>query len=519
MSSFLVILPTEEDARRVYRQSGRGCWSLALPLVLEKYGHLGFALRGPSALEEPEILERFRCILIADLPQEVWRAEAVERLLASGAEVLIEAPIPPALAAALSIRVKPAKPEVTVTVTNEALATAARRFGADAGGTLAAGRSRGIDRDSQLDWEALPEVPITPQQADAWRAVGWRSECWDLPSEVEVLAEWSRSEQGRRYPAVVRARTFTLCSFGLLTHLGQSHTSEPSTGGEWRTSRRVTGLEVLLMGLLDQMHDRAKLAMARVLPWPAEAEWVLSVRHDFDRGLGLSNVERLLAGHADAGTSATWYWRARHLKSTLPGRIGKRKAWHGAASRTARLVAERSGHEVAHHTERLWLNAAKEQATIEAAIARPIKGTSAHGDPGCFRYQGAPNVMWAERQGLLYTELIQHAHSHPHRFAALRRDGTIAPLEVICLPHHESFDLSTKQGHTNREAVESAVPRYRDLGGMLQLMNHPDLHPDELFDVLRAFPKERRLDWTAAEAADWWDANTCEFPPRAGSCR
>jgi hypothetical protein len=258
------------------------------------------------------------------------------------------------------------------------------------------------------------------------------------------------------------------------------------------------------MALIDGMHERAGLAVARVLPWPKGANWVLNVRHDFDRPLDPSTVERVLAGHTRAGTSGTWYWRSRYLQSSLPGPIGAWRARRASGVRAVRLVAERAGQEVAHHTERLWSGADREQATIEAAIGRRMRGTSAHGDPTCFRYQGAPNILWAEQRGLLYTELIQHAHAHPHRFAALRPDGTIAPLRVICLPHHESFDLSMTQGHTNRGAIEAAVPRFQGLGGMLQVMNHPDLHPDEVFDMLCAIPTDRRLDWTAAEAATWW---------------
>ena len=361
-----------------------------------------------------------------------------------------------------------------------------------------------VDRDSRLDWEALHEVPITHEQARAWRAVGWQTECWQLPPDAHTVAEWSRSREGRRYPAVVQLARLTLCSFGLLTYLGQTHTSEPTEGGEWRTSARSTGLEVLLMALIDEMHVRARLAVARVLPWPKGAEWVLNVRHDFDRALDPATVEKVLAGHGRAGTSATWYWRSRHLESGLPGPIGTWRARRAGGVRTVRMVAERAGQEVAHHTERPWAGADREQMTIESAIGRPVRGTSAHGDPTCFRYQGAPNILWAEQQSLLYTELIQHAHAHPHRFAAMRPDGAIAPLEVICLPHHESFDLSMTQGHTNRGAIEVAVPRFRGLGGMLQVMNHPDLHPDELFDMLCAVPTEMRLDWTAAEAAAWW---------------
>ena len=70
---------------------------------------------------------------------------------------------------------------------------------------------------------------------------------------------------------------------------------------------------------------------------------------------------------------------------------------------------------------------------------RAILGASAHGAADCFRYQGAPNVLWAESLGLAYTELISHPHSC--RTVSRRSKPTArSVLDVICLPHHVSFD-------------------------------------------------------------------------------
>ena len=133
-----------------------------------------------------------------------------------------------------------------------------------------------------------------------------------------------------------------------------------------------------------------------------------------------------------------------------------------------------------------------------------MSGTSAHGDPTCFRFQGAPNILWAEERGMRYTELIQQAHFHPHRFAALRPDGTIGPTRVLCLPHHESFDLSMVDGDTGDRQVLAAAERYRVLGGFMQVMNHPDINGSALFAFLKSLPKAGRYNCTAAEASDWW---------------
>jgi hypothetical protein len=200
------------------------------------------------------------------------------------------------------------------------------------------------------------------------------------------------------------------------------------------------------------------------------------------------SLRRLLRRYDRLGVAATWYWRPLHENS-----------------RTIRLVASRPGQEIALHTERVWAPGGElERPRVEAAGGGRLAGTSAHGALDCFRFQGAPNVLWAARQGFRYTEVIQHAHSHPYRFAQLRPDGTIAALDVICLPHHESFDRTSREGDTHADRLHAVVPSWVRAGGMFQLMSHPDINRDALVRFLEEMPRAGRADWTAGRACDWW---------------
>ena len=172
----------------------------------------------------------------------------------------------------------------------------------------------------------------------------------------------------------------------------------------------------------------------RIMPWPEGAEWALNVRHDFDRAQSRGQVKRVLAAHAAAGTAATWYWRSRHVKARAAVDRLRSRGSDGAA--VARPVAA-PRQEVTLHTELPWSRRRGERRAIERATGKPALGTSAHGAPDCFRWQGAPNVLWADRHGFDYTEFISHAHLHPHRFAALRSDGTIEPAPRDLPPHHD----------------------------------------------------------------------------------
>lgn len=501
-TSILLISGGADFAREVYECEGRADWGQAMPLVLEKLGYLGLETAGPEALADPRTWQRHAAILAPRLPAGAWTAGAVGLAGSGRAQLLVELP-PRELHDRLGILVaEPAAREGVVTATDPELAAAVAAVSTLSNAYLQPPRSRPVQRADGLGWGDLA-VPIDAEQAERWRALGWDAERWSLSAEAQVLAEWRDAAGGERRPALVRRGPLLACSFSLFGFLGQQTTIQPFAGAEHLIWPRPFALEALLAALLDDMHRRARVPRPRIMPWPEGAEWALNVRHDFDRAQSRGQVGRVLAAHAAAGTAATWYWRARHVDG--PRSAADRVRSRGSAgAAVARTVAAAPRQEVALHTELLWLAAERERRVLEAATGRPALGTSAHGDPNCFRWQGAPNVLWAERQGFGYTEFISHSHLHPHRFAALRADGTIEPSRTICLPHHESLDRSTKPGDANVDGVLAAAEAYRRAGGLMQVLNHPDLNLEQLEEVLRRLPRAGRLDWTAAEAADWW---------------
>jgi hypothetical protein len=229
----------------------------------------------------------------------------------------------------------------------------------------------------------------------------------------------------------------------------------------------------------------------------------MHIRHDVDRAPKPRTLRAAVARHHRSGTCATWYWRTRHLKL----RRGSPVAGH-EGNQALRVVADADCHEVALHTEALWQRPGdtRERETLETVLGERILGSSAHGDPACFRFQGAPNLIWAEQQRLLYTEMISHAHSHPHRAALLCRDGRIELTHTVCLPHHASFDRSMKSGDALPEQVRAEADRICSRAGLLQILSHPDINLDELFELLASLPREGRWDIPAWGAMQWWTA-------------
>ena len=103
--------------------------------------------------------------------------------------------------------------------------------------------------------------------------------------------------------------------------------------------------------------------------------------------------------------------------------------------------------------------------------------------------------------------MISHPHSLPHRFPALEADGSIRVLDVICLPHHVSFDRSSVEGQTLEPDAAAAIARGAEKGAFVQVLNHPDINLDRLFVVLGHRREPGRADWTAAQAVEWWRAS------------
>jgi hypothetical protein len=491
-----------ESARSVYRSEHRGYWSAALELVLEKHGLLDVAVAGPEVLLEADVFDRAAVTLVARQTANVWTPEVAERARAARGGVIVEGPLAAPVAGTLGVERRGAHGEEgSVAIMHHTLRSAAKRYSELAGGRVGRGSSRPVEHDRQLDWTAL-HVPIDLQQADAWRAPGWDAERWEqVRPDSRRLADWLTPNRSERTPAIVVRDGLVGCCFGLFAFLGQSHTAEPFTGMEFRSWPTTEGTEAILLGIIDLLHARGGFSRARLLPWPEGVNWVLNVRHDMDRAPTPAAAADLVHRHASAGTAATFYWRARHLRA----RRGRGAARH-QGNKALRLIAAEGAHEVALHTERPWAGGRQELEVVSTIANRAILGTSAHGAADCFRYQGAPNVLWAESLGLAYTELISHPHSLPHRFPALEADGSIRVLDVICLPHHVSFERSSVEGQTLEPEAAAAIARGASTGAFVQVLNHPDINLDRLFVVLGQRRDPGRADWTAARVVKWWRA-------------
>ena len=522
VTALLHVHPGDGAARSAFDRERRVAWATALPVVLEKHGYLDVA--SCAAEDAPAAIASGApaVVVVTRLAPEQWTDELVATLLAGPFAVLCERP-PAALHAALGIATAaPAPHEGRLVACAPGFERAVRERAGAAAAKIAGPISHPVPIDPALLWPATG-APIAPDRAAAWNAPGWSAERWSVDAATTVLAEW-QSGAGGASAAVVRRGRMAATAVELLAYLAQAHSGAPYDGPEHRNWPRTLAAEAMLLELIDSLHAAAGASRVRVLPWPRDVRWALNVRHDVDRLPARGDLRRLLARHDAAATRATLYVRPRHLtadRAFLARAAVRRLLGHGAGepprrpggapylgpgapARALRSTLASLGHELALHSEGVWDGGDAEVDAFAAAFGRPPAGSCSHGAPDCFRFQGAPNVLWADAAGLDYTELILHTHLQPHRFPALAADGTITVLRTLCLPHHESFDRPGSAPPTGAEAILGRIDLWRRAGGLLQVMSHPDLNRDELFDFLAQIPREGRLDTTAAAAADWW---------------
>lgn len=505
MARTLFVHAGDEHARERYDHDGIPYWSRAFPTVLEQHGFLDVDVFDDAILDDTEVFERYAVIVFAPLPEARWTPALVDRVLASPAQIYLDGGGPTAIRTHLGIEEATPSPATGRLRGLAELRALAEPYGVAPEAHVGGCTSREIPRDPALDWSLFAELGLDEKRAEAWRAVTWSAEVWRTDTSTDVLAEWLPEGATAWSPAIVRRGHITASSLQIVEYSARWHTSQPFLSGEFRSCSGSVGAEILLLALVDALHMAARTPRVRVLPWPEGAGWVLNVRHDFDRWLTLAQVSDVVEMHRQAGSSATWYWRVSHLRQP---KLGGRLGWFGdhAGNKIARFVAQQPRHEVALHTERLWAAPeGGELRLLEAATGQRPRGTTAHGGgAGYFRFQGAPNILWAHRYGLEYTELIERAHMHPHRFVTLSESGLVETLPIICLPKHLSLDRSVKAEEHLRDEVIAAASGWQRAGGLLQVMNHPDVHQVELREVLHALPRKGRLDMTAAEATNWW---------------
>ncbi len=488
-----IIVETPDGQKRQYAM-GRACWSAGFPVVLEKQGFISFDELYPEALDDPKTLEKYHVLIVTRLQDSTWTNSRIKNIYECNRQCFLEGPLPrPVLEPLGILGYKPIWYDGIIRVLDEHVRRLGAAYGISVGGRLT-GEVRTVfsRRPDGYEWGLAEECLIDKRRATIWGQTPFEFAPWRIRDEEaapDVVAVIEADKAGRgTQPAIVRQGAVTASCFDVLGLLVWHHTAEPLSVNEHRAPPSVPGLEGMVFGIIDDMFRRGEANRARIKPWPRGIDWVLNVRHDFDREISATRTAEVLAVHQRHGTVATWYWRGIHAKcAALP------------------LVSAATGHEIGFHTERLWFGGANDLKDVQEVVEKPIVGATAHGGHTSFRFQGAPNIEWLLQQNMQYSELPTRQQFLPHFFVNLLPDGGIGKSEMLCLPLHVTIDTTLRpDGKCDVDGVVARIRPIKAAHGFVQIMNHPDMNLEALDQVLDLCHGDANLKWTAADVTNWW---------------
>lgn len=343
------------------------------------------------------------------------------------------------------------------------------------------------------------EIPHAGEAATATMSAVQRA-VWDRPPErcqsfEGASGAWvplARFADGA--PAVVRRGDCVVTGAPVLAWATHYHTIGPQeeSYGDG-AALGFMAVEELLFLLLDDLAKRARRPVPRIAPWPWSKRYSLTVRHDVDRIPDAETFERLMSLHVGEGLGVSWYW----LPWRLDGEQMRRQA--------------EAGHEIALHSVRTGEKRWEIEQVACAADGRPrfpVTGEAFHGTAADF-WVGAPSVEASVASGLRYTEYAPNMFQFPYAaFPVLTADGAVGRVRGgVGLTQNASADSSGFAAAGPKSSLvgnPDFVQEWIGRGHPVVIVNHPDLNFDRLREIVLSFPEDGRLDWTAAQVADWW---------------
>lgn len=335
-----------------------------------------------------------------------------------------------------------------------------------------------------IRWPLTAPVPTQHARAMPRRAVNIDGDqnplpphpaCYALPAESgDVLV---CSTDG--LPLVVQKGRQIMLGLPLISLLARHLTAPSMDSDTYLFSEPVHHLAVLLAQLVARIMPEGA---CRVAPWPDDARGVFAIRHDYDRPTNLVEVVQREARRRIPPTV--------HVLADQP-----------PTSEELQAIREASG-EVALHGR--WLDALDaEYRSIQQLVLETSIGHSAHGGREADGWRGLQNLLAAHRAQAEYTELLSEMHLWPHRIPDMSGPPGAA-LHPLAMPHHLSFDVNMREHAGDRLSREAAAIFANR--GLFTLMNHPDIHVDEMLQFVDEHVPADALRMTLRDVSRWWRA-------------
>jgi peptidoglycan/xylan/chitin deacetylase (PgdA/CDA1 family) len=285
----------------------------------------------------------------------------------------------------------------------------------------------------------------------------------------ECLAEGRLADGSAAGCVLARRGGLTVAGAPFLAMAVRNQWMPPVEVGYYSTERTAFG-EAAEVWLAETIRCSARAAGFRLpvrSPWPGSARSALTVRFDHDRPIPEESLADLLALLDSHGLKASWGFLARLSDPA-----------------TMRAVARR-GHEIVLHTEAGSRERLREELDHFRALGHDVRGVTAHGGIGSAGHLGQRLYEWAAAEGLEHADILFRETLLPHPAIAAGPCG-LRELPLMLPPVHCSLDFGTKPDAHALPALLRELPARLARGGLVTVMNHPDIHREQLRQLFTA---------------------------------
>lgn len=278
----------------------------------------------------------------------------------------------------------------------------------------------------------------------------------------ESLAEGS-TPCGQRGCIVARRGALTVMGVPLLAIAVRYRWMPPIDEGYYAMERRCwsESADLWLATLVEESARAAGIEFARESPWPEGTRSALTVRFDHDRPIPEESLRDMLSLLDAHGLRASWGFLARLSPPEVLAAVAQR------------------GHEVVLHSEAGSHVQLREELAHFRAMGHDVRGVTAHGGTGSAGHLGQHLFEWAAAEGLEHADLLSRETHLPCPAIAAGSDG-IGELPLFLPPSHLSLDVGTRPDAHALDALAAEVPLRLGRGGLVTVMNHPDIHRAQL---------------------------------------
>lgn len=318
---------------------------------------------------------------------------------------------------------------------------------------------------------------------------------WDT-SGLRVMtppAGWSTvlgslDSNGSQVPVLVQKDDILVLTCPLLG-LAVSYHSFPPLKARYAglSGRFPSHTFALLVQLIVEHHMQfGTTALVSVDRWPVGFDACLTVRLDYDREISDESLSELTAWIKESKVGCSFgvldYLRPPHQLRRLT-----------AAGVEIQMHA--SGEEekvIRRHLD-----------SLRAAAEYDVVGATVHGGPSGIGYRGDDHIRYFANAGLNVGEVIGLESHSPAPIIRPTPNGPEWSTSFCAPPRHLSLDGSTHPDDHRLEVVIDAAKRRLARRQHAVIMNHPDIHREQLFGAIAAVTQSGVWKASIREAVNW----------------